>query len=82
MLEAGIETIIVSCNEIMGERFIGQQLSTALVEELESMGVDACGENGEFHTIVLNCPLFSERINVSVKRTLKHEKYWFAELAG
>lgn len=80
MLDAGIETIIVSCNEIMGERFIGQPITPALVEELESMEIDACGENGEFHTLVLNCPLFKERINARVKEKVLHEKYWFGML--
>lgn len=80
MLDAGVETIIVSCNEIMGERFIGQRITPALVEELESMGIDACGENGEFHTLVLNCPLFTERIYAEVKEKVLHEKYWFGIL--
>lgn len=80
MLDAGIETMIVSCNEIMGERFIGQTLTPALVDELESMGIDACGENGEFHTLVLNCPLFQKRVNVTVKEKVLHEKYWFGML--
>ena len=66
MLEAGIETMIVSCNETMGERFIGKIITPGLVDELESMGIDACGENGEFHTLVLDCPLFTKRISVSV----------------
>ncbi|MBL7740001.1 MAG: diphthine--ammonia ligase [Chitinophagaceae bacterium] len=80
MLEAGIETMIVSCNETMGERFIGHVFTPSLVEELESMGIDACGENGEFHTLVLNCPLFSKKINVAVGQKLQHNNYWFAEL--
>jgi uncharacterized protein (TIGR00290 family) len=80
MLDAGIEAIIVSCNEVMGERFIGKMITPALVEELESMGIDACGENGEYHTLVLDCPLFDNRINVSVEEKLKHEKYWFGKL--
>lgn len=80
MLEAGIETMIVSCNEVMGEHFLGRIITPVLVEELEALGVDACGENGEYHTLVLDCPLFSERINVSVEQKLLHEKYWFAEL--
>ena len=80
MLEAGIEAMIVSCNEVMGERFIGEMITPSLVEELELMGIDACGENGEYHTLVLDCPLFGERINVSVEEKLKHEKYWFGKL--
>lgn len=80
MLEAGIETIIVSCNETMGKRFIGKPITAALVEELESMGIDACGENGEYHTLVLDCPLFSKRVNAEVVNILQHGAYWFGEL--
>jgi diphthine-ammonia ligase len=80
MMEAGIETMIVSCNETMGERFIGQIITPALVNELEVMNIDACGENGEFHTLVLDCPLFRERINVTVTEKLLHENYWFSKL--
>jgi uncharacterized protein (TIGR00290 family) len=80
MLNSGIETIIVSCNEIMGERFLGKQLTMELVKELEALGVDACGENGEFHTLVLNCPLFKNRIHVEASSFQLHEKYWFTTL--
>ncbi len=80
MLEAGIETMIVSCNEIMGERFIGKLITPSLINELELLGVDACGENGEYHTLVLDCPLFSSAIDVRVEERVKHEGYWFGRL--
>ena len=80
MLEAGIETLIVSCNSSMGESYLGQTLTLSLVEELESLGIDPCGENGEFHTLVLNGPLFSRRLQVSVTEKLQHENYWFTRL--
>jgi diphthamide synthase (EF-2-diphthine--ammonia ligase) len=80
MLDSGIETMIVSCNEMMGEQFIGQLVTPSLVDELELLGVDACGENGEYHTLVLDCSLFSSAINVSVEEKVKHEGYWFGKL--
>ena len=80
MLDAGIKTIIVSCNEQMGENFIGELITPELINELESMGIDACGENGEYHTLVSDCPLFQQAINVSVKEKLFHQQYWFANL--
>jgi diphthine-ammonia ligase len=73
--------MIVSCNAVMGERFLGKMITVELVTELESLGVDACGENGEFHTLVLNCPLFTHSISVDVLRTVQHENYWFTELS-
>jgi diphthine-ammonia ligase len=81
MLKSGIETIIISCNEVMGERFIGNTITPALVDELESMGIDACGENGEYHTLVLNCPLFKKRLSdITVKQKVNHKGYWFGIL--
>jgi len=80
MLESGIQTMIVSCNSIMGPSFLGKTITPALVDELEALGVDACGENGEFHTLVYNCPLFTHPLQVTVSQTLEHENYWFSEL--
>ena len=81
MLNSGIETIIISCNEVMGEQFIGKTITPELVDELESIGIDACGENGEYHTLVLNCPLFKNRLsNISVKQKVNHKGYWFGIL--
>ena len=81
MLAAGIETIIVSCNEAMGEGFLGKTLTPGLIDELEAIGIDACGENGEYHTLVVNCPLFSQGLDVVCTDKILHEKYWFSALA-
>jgi diphthine-ammonia ligase len=62
MIDIGIEAMIVSCNIQMGESYLGKILTKQLAQELKEKGIDPCGENGEFHTLVLNCPLFSERI--------------------
>lgn len=80
MLDAGIETIIISCNETMGENYLGRLITPALVEELESMGIDACGENGEYHTLVTNCPLFSKKLEIRISERLKHANYWFGQV--
>lgn len=77
MLNAGIETMIVSCNTVLGEGFLGKIINESLISELESKGVDVCGENGEFHTLVINCPLFRNRIDLPAYQKVKHEEYWF-----
>ena len=80
MLDTGLQAMIVSCNETMGPGFIGKMITPAVVAELESMGIDACGENGEYHTLVVDCPLFRKGIEVKVKETLHHGNYWFSQL--
>ena len=80
MIDEGVETIIVSCNTKMGGDFLGRTISKELVDELINMNVDACGENGEFHTLVVNCPLFVKRINVALGEKRIHKDYCFIEM--
>ncbi|SRR5215204_88502 len=79
MLGAGIETIIVSCNATLGEGFLGRTITQSLLPELEARGVDVCGENGEFHTLVVNCPLFQDNLQLPVYKKVQHENYWFVQ---
>lgn len=62
MIESGVEAIITSCNTELGIDFLGKTINKEVVMELETAGVDVCGENGEFHTVVVNCPLFNKRV--------------------
>ena len=60
-----IVAIIVSCNDHLGQDFLGKIINAETIIELENKGVDVCGENGEFHTVVLDCPLFARPIEVN-----------------
>jgi uncharacterized protein (TIGR00290 family) len=77
MIENGIETMIVSCNTIMGENYLGKILTKELALELLEKGIDPCGENGEFHTLVINCPLFSGAIELPGFITKVYNDYCF-----
>jgi diphthine-ammonia ligase len=77
MLENGIITMIVSCNPMMGESYLGKILTKELAQELLEQGIDPCGENGEFHTLVLNCPLFLEAIELPNFTKITHNDYCF-----
>lgn len=77
MMGVGISAMIVSCNDKMGEHFLGRMLNREIIPELWALGVDVCGENGEFHTIVLDCPLFSSPLNVHMGAKRRHQDYHF-----
>lgn len=62
--DAGIEAIIVCVNEkFLGKEFLGRSIGRELLADLPA-NVDACGENGEFHTFVYNAPYFSAPVLV------------------
>lgn len=77
MIDTGIETMIVSCNLELGEEYLGKIVTKELAIELQGKGIDPCGENGEFHTLVINCPLFKEKITLSNYHKQTYENYCF-----
>ncbi|MGX5819115.1 Dph6-related ATP pyrophosphatase [Chitinophaga lutea] len=77
MIAGGIRTMIVSCNAQLGADFLGRYLDADLMEELEERGVDVCGENGEYHTVVVDCPLFSAPVELPLMQAVQHGGYWF-----
>ena len=89
MLAAGQEAMIVSCNAKLGETFLGRMLNEKTIAEMEDLGIDICGENGEFHTMVLDCERFSSSIHVSLGERCQQptspdappsEGYWFIDV--
>ncbi len=79
MLEQGLKCRIVSCNTVLGEDFLGREMDDVLIADLEAAGVDVCGENGEFHTLVTDCPLFSVPVQLPAYKKVRHEDYWFLQ---
>jgi diphthine-ammonia ligase len=57
-------TVVVVRDGVLGSSFLGRRLDWQLVEQLEAAGVDACGENGEYHTVVTDGPLFSKPLQL------------------
>jgi uncharacterized protein (TIGR00290 family) len=57
--------VVCTDNRFLPARYCGQEFDRAYVESLP-VAVDACGENGEFHTVVYDGPLFKAPLNLSV----------------
>lgn len=57
--------IIVVNTAMLDKRFLGQDLSFSLMEEIEAWGADVCGENGEYHTVVYDGPIFSQPVDLN-----------------
>jgi uncharacterized protein (TIGR00290 family) len=65
-LELGFKSIVVCIDRrYLGPEFCGREYNREFVGSLPQ-GVDACGENGEFHTFVYDGPLFAAPLAVKV----------------
>jgi uncharacterized protein (TIGR00290 family) len=80
-IDLGFEAIIVTVNtDLIDASFLGKTFNHELISELESVGVDACGENGEFHTVVTNGPIFKQPLNLKISDTIKKDQYLMLNL--
>lgn len=59
----------------LSETYIGQTLTRAIVDRIESDGVDICGENGEYHTFVYGGSLFRTEPRFAVGAKHHHGNY-------
>ena len=59
-VSSGSEAVIVTARaEFLDESWLGRTLRPEMHAELRRRRVDACGERGEYHTMVTGTPLFS-----------------------
>lgn len=79
IVNSGLQSMIVSCNEIMGKSYLGKIYSSELIEELKPMSVCPCGEDGEFHSFVINGPLFQYKVQVPELPTKKIDNFYFID---
>jgi len=71
-------TALVKCidKEKLPATVLGKPLTIQLIDEFRQYGIDVCGENGEYHTLVVDGPLFSKPIAYQIGKIIEfpHQK--------
>ncbi|MCW4031514.1 MAG: diphthine--ammonia ligase [Candidatus Bathyarchaeota archaeon] len=66
------------------EEWLGRELNKNSVPELKALakesGMDLCGENGEYHTMTIDGPIFKKRIEISRFSKEKHNNRLFIKI--
>ena len=90
-ISVGFKAITVSISEKhLDKSFVGRELDIDFINDLPE-NVDACGENGEFHTFVYDGPIFKKPIEFFIgektkRNYTKEEKtnwdtsFWYIDL--
>lgn len=86
----GFEALVVCVDSrYLSDDFCGRVFDESFIADLPP-GVDACGENGEFHTFVIDGPLFARRLDVRTEGRSEYiappqfgsQRYCFANLGA
>jgi uncharacterized protein (TIGR00290 family) len=79
MIASGLVAHLVCVDPKQLDRsFAGRRYDAALLADLPP-GVDPCGENGEFHTVVSAGPMFAHPIPVTIGEVVEREGFVFAD---
>ncbi len=79
--ELGFKALIVAVKDgTLPESFLGRELNRDTFAALAHQGVDIMGEQGEFHTVVLDGPIFSYPLSIEVKGQHLRDGYWFLDV--
>jgi uncharacterized protein (TIGR00290 family) len=80
MIDTGLKAV-VTCVDLkrLPPSFAGRWFDHSFLDDLPP-GVDPCGENGEFHTCVLDGPMFSGPVRAMVGEVVERDGFCFADL--
>lgn len=80
-LQLGFKATIVAVKQgVLDMSFLGRTLDEQVISEMERAGIDASGEEGEYHTVVTSGPLMSSPIRIETKGQVVHSGYCFLDI--
>jgi uncharacterized protein (TIGR00290 family) len=81
-VELGFETIVVATNaELMDDKWLGCKIDRDFISDLSKLkNVTPCGEAGEYHTLVIDGPIFKKRLEVIKANKVLRDGHWLLEI--
>ena len=83
-IETGFQAVVTAVNSsYMGQEWLGRFIDNKFLVDLKNKkNIDLCGEYGEYHTLVLDGPLFNKKINILETQPVKIENHWFLNITN
>jgi uncharacterized protein (TIGR00290 family) len=82
LIGAGFRAEIVAVKEgVLSPSYLGKVLNSEILEEFKALGIDLCGEAGEYHTIVTDGPIFKRPLHIIHGKQVLKDGYWFSDVA-
>ena len=78
---SGADALIVTARAaLLDATWLGRPLRREMLEEFARLGVDPCGERGEYHTLVVGSPLFTRPLKVAAGERVQRSGCWALDL--
>ncbi len=78
---AGFAAKIISVKaDLLSADYLGKMLDENLISDLMKKGIDPAGEKGEYHTVVLDGPIFIKPLELKQGECVLKNGYWFLDV--
>jgi diphthine-ammonia ligase len=74
-------TIVTARTGRLDRSWLGRRLSLDMLDDFRRLGVDPCGEQGEYHTVVTNGSLFRAPLALEFRETVQISDCWAIDAA-
>jgi uncharacterized protein (TIGR00290 family) len=80
-INLGFKAIITSIDSnVLGKDFVGREYEKQFLLDFP-VNVDPCGENGEFHSLVYDGPIFHEKVYFQKAKNMRREnRFYYCDL--
>jgi uncharacterized protein (TIGR00290 family) len=83
LLEAGFRAVLVGVKDgSLPSTLLGETIDHAMLRTFERAGVDLAGENGEYHTFVVDGPILRRPVEVEPGEVVLRDGVWFVDLVA
>jgi diphthine-ammonia ligase len=79
-VDEGFEAYVIATT--LGEQWLGRKIDTAFINDMKQLDIHPCGESGEYHTFVIDGPLFKHGIALTNTKKIVRDGTWFLDIAG
>ena len=82
-INLGFEAIVVAINsEILEKKWLGRKIDHKFLKDITRIeSITPCGEAGEYHTLVIDGPIFKKRIKIIETRIVQRDKQRFLDIS-
>lgn len=82
MVNSGLKAMITCIDpKYLTIEFIGREYNESFLDDIP-VGVDPCGENGEFHSFAFDGPMFQNPIEISLAEIVHRDGFVFADISA
>jgi uncharacterized protein (TIGR00290 family) len=82
-IAAGFKAVVIAVKaDLLGKEFLGRIVDNKLLADIAALnkGITPCGEAGEFHTLVVDGPIFKKRLDIVASKIVSRGEHHFLEI--